>query len=252
MTDKYVKKIRLDLYTNGMEIDTDFYNYGCVISNINPAERALFDGILNTAEATGAVLETLWNFVVALQERPQPAELVERLLKKDGPSQVDLSNYLPKLDGITIFDIDSLKALRRLTYSSRQPLKRSYRGPEAEAFFWECFYERLRSEAFPNAPSRSTCFFLFSDLDSAVAFERKHLTAMTHNYLFCNVVAKTTRTAFSADMAILDGVTLKQTFVSASEDIQRYWRQERSEKPLMEVLFQGRACLGERLRLSAA
>lgn len=115
MTQKYVKKILWERYAKAKEIDTDVYNYGCVISNIVPSERALFDGILNTAAATGAALETLWCFVAALQPDPQPAALVKRLLKNEGPSQIDLSDYLPDLDGITVFDFDSLKALRRLT-----------------------------------------------------------------------------------------------------------------------------------------
>ncbi|MDN4040269.1 hypothetical protein, partial [Massilia sp. YIM B02443] len=65
-------------------------------------------------------------------------------------------------------------------------------------------------------------------------------------------VATMTRTAFSADMAILDAMELDQTFASAAKEILRYWRQERSKKPLMEMLFQGRARLGERISLSIA
>lgn len=251
MSEKYVKKIRRDRYANGKEIDTDVYNYGCVISKILPAERTLFNGILNTAAATGAALGTLWNFAAALQERPQPAALIERLLKKDRPSQIDLSDYLPGLHGLTVFDVDTLTALRTLTYLSRQPLKGGYRDHEAQAFFWECFYERVRSEDYPTAPSRAASFFLFSSLESAVAYERKHRTGASHDYLFCDVVATTPRTAFVADMTILDEVGFEQTYAAAAEEIRRYWRQERSETPLMEVLFQGTANLGERLRLSA-
>jgi len=251
MSKKYVKRILMNRYTDGKEINTTVDNYGRVIK-IEVAERALFEGILNTAKATGAALKTVWKFSVALKKQ-EPDALVQRLLKKDNPSQVDLSDYLPDLDGTTVFDLGTLKALRTLTYRSRELLEGGYR-PDNEplALFWECFYERVRSDEFSNAPSRSTCFFLFSDLDSAVDYDRKVHTGPRHNYLFCNVVATSTLTAFSADMTLLNEVVLEQTFASAAEQIRRYWRQERSEKPLMEVLFQGTACLGERISLNAS
>lgn len=254
MSQEYVKKIRFEWYAQGKEINTDLYNYGCVISAINPAERKLIDGMLDTAEATGARLRTLWKFVAELQKWPQPPALVARLLEKnDGASQVDLSDYIPGLDGVTVFDIDTLRALRKLTYLSRDFLKEGYRPEnELEVWFRESLFERLRSVEFPNAPSRATCFFLFRNLETAVAFEREHRTGRPQDHLFCNVVATTTRTAFEADMKLFDQVELEQTFTCAAEHVRRYWRQERSEHPLVEVLFQGKALLGEPIRLSAA
>lgn len=250
MDGKFVKKIRKEYYANGKEIDTDVYNYGLILSEMLPAERMLFEGILNIAETTSAALDTLWRFVAAFQERPLPAALAARLLSMD-LSPVDLSDYILDLDGITIIDVKSLKALRILAFRSRQLLVGGGRDHVAKVYFWECFYERIRSEGFPNAPSRSACFFVFADPAAIVAYARKHHTGSSQDYLFCNVEATASRTSFSADMTILDDVTLKETFASAAEQIRRYWRRERSEEPLMEVLFQGKACLGERIRLDA-
>ncbi|MYM26227.1 hypothetical protein GTP46_26715 [Duganella sp. FT135W] len=248
MSGKFVKKIRREYYTIGKEIDTDVYNYGLILSEMIPAERMLFEGLLNIAEMTGAVLDTLWRFVAAFQERPLPSALAARLLSED-MSPVDLSDYILDLDGITIIDVKSLRALRTLAFRSRQLLVGGGRDHVAKAYFWECFYERVRGDGFPYAPSRSTCFFVFSDVAATAAYAQKHYTGSSHDYLFCHVEATASRTSFSADMAILDDVTLKETFASAAEQIRRYWRQERSEEPLMEVLFQGKVCLGERIRL---
>jgi hypothetical protein len=252
MSQDYVKKIRFERYAQGKEIDTDVYNYGYLISAINLAERELVDGMIGTAEATGARMHTLWKFVAELQKRPQPPALVARLLEKDGSSQVDLSDYISGLEGMTVFDIDALRVLRKLTYLSRDFLKEGYRPEnELEAWFRESLFERLRSAEFPNAPSRATCFFLFLNLETALAYAREHRTGRPQDHLFCNVKAARTRTAFEADMKIFDQVELKQTFACAAEHIRRYWRQERSEHPMVEVLFQGEALLGEPIRLSA-
>lgn len=55
--------------------------------------------------------------------------------------------------------------------------------------------------------------------------------------------------AFDVDTVILDKVGGDMTYSSARPHVLRYWDQETSSKPIMEVLLQGTVVLGEQIDL---
>jgi hypothetical protein len=105
--------------------------------------------------------------------------------------------------------------------------------------FREHLYERVRMQYAAHAPRRLDSFFVCKSLEAVRAYRKRHRLGEVN----CKLKALGKHVAFQADMTHLDRVSLSQNFASAVTGIRRYWLQETSDDPLIEVLLQGHLVL---------
>ena len=67
--------------------------------------------------------------------------------------------------------------------------------------------------------------------------------------LACQISIEACHLSFEADMVLLDRVSDSMNFETARGLILRYWDQEVSDQPNIELLLQGTIVLGEKVRL---
>lgn len=58
--------------------------------------------------------------------------------------------------------------------------------------------------------------------------------------IVCRIDASDCNVAFEADTTLLDRIGSNYSFTEAFREVRRYFDQERSDDPVMEVLLQGR------------
>lgn len=109
---------------------------------------------------------------------------------------------------------------------------------------WEYIFELSRQYVDKKLPSRLDSYFLFDSLDSSKYFSQQHRQGLGEIYLV-NIVHQIC--AMSFDMNWLDSIPLSATFGDALKTAIRYWKQEKTDRPIMEVLFQGEYKLGHRI-----
>lgn len=120
---------------------------------------------------------------------------------------------------------------------------------EFGTIFWESLYERIRQEERPACPSRLLSYFGSRDEDSLRRYRDKHWPDKMGDKLSCLIDVSACSVAFDADTVILDDVDDHMTYKTARPHVLRYWDQEQSTAPIMEVLFQGTVVLGEQVQL---
>ncbi|WP_075790580.1 hypothetical protein [Massilia putida] len=236
----YFKAMLVEHYGLDKKVDTSTWNYGLNLANMAAAEGELFDQILESSYTTKLDIFTLWEFVDSVQRNFVPQTLSARLVNDPSNSLVHLRDYYERADDRAPIDIAQLRTLAQAAKLCPHNLLAPSRGPEAEVYFWEYFYEVIRTELFPQAPKRSDSFFLFHDQEAAVEYNLRH----EKGEICCRVIVDKVRTMFEGDMTILDETGMDLNFDQAAARIARYWRGELSDRPLIEILFQGTARCG--------
>ena len=104
-----------------------------------------------------------------------------------------------------------------------------------EHYLWEFIWEMIRNVEFPNMPSRMESLFLFDSMDSAMNFKAEYRDS---NYQLVNVnLLGGTRLSF--DMNWFSNVPSNIPLSKVKEFARNYWMQAHTDKPVIEVLYQG-------------
>ncbi|AKF47637.1 hypothetical protein ACQJ22_09665 [Pseudomonas fragariae (ex Marin et al. 2024)] len=118
------------------------------------------------------------------------------------------------------------------------------------ASFWEYLYEHVRSADRPACPSRVESYFASKDLNSLARYRDSHWATKMEDKMVCQINFEACPVVFEADMFVLDRVTDDMNFETARAHILRYWDQEMSFQPNIEMLLQGTIVLGNRVELN--
>jgi len=118
------------------------------------------------------------------------------------------------------------------------------------ASFWEYLYEHVRSADRPACPSRIESYFASKDLTSLARYRDNHWHDKMGDKTACQINIEACQVAFEADMVVLDRVTEEMDFESARAHILKYWDQEMSDEPNIELLLQGTIVLGDKVQLN--
>ena len=105
-------------------------------------------------------------------------------------------------------------------------------------YLWEYIYEKVRDEKHRDKPKRSESLFLFENLNDCEYYITTHKGGGEIDI----VEVLENRFLFKADMNLLDLIPNYFTNNQAEEVANRYWSGMISDKPIMEILFQGK-CL---------
>jgi hypothetical protein len=105
-------------------------------------------------------------------------------------------------------------------------------------YLWEYIYEKVRDEKHWDKPKRSESLFLFENLNDC----EYYITTHKGGGEIAIVEVLENRFLFKADMNLLDLIPNYFTNNQAEEVANRYWSGMISDKPIMEILFQGK-CL---------
>lgn len=145
--------------------------------------------------------------------------------------KVDLQNFIKASTNGSIVDGDLLSRLELAALECDIWIE----SPEASSGLWEYLYELVRGRFFPSAPKRLDSFFACKDIQSIIDYREKHGLGE----IICAVDGTKCPVAFEADMRVLDDISPDFNMKRALPEVRRYWNQEHSENPLLEVLLQG-------------
>lgn len=137
---------------------------------------------------------------------------------------------------------------RELLTLSRQSAKVG--DGQFSATFWETLYEQVRSTERPNCPTRLKSYFGSKDIHSLSRYRDSHWRDKMGDKVACEINVSACNVVFEADMVVLDRVTEDMNYETARSHILRYWDQEVSDDPNMELLLQGKVVLGQRVNLN--
>ncbi len=116
-------------------------------------------------------------------------------------------------------------------------VKQDYKVAEFLPGIWEVLFEKARPQ---NIPLRRTdCTFFFANLEDARKYQSSY--PGMDNGVLCEVEIINEEYSLLADMNWLDAID--ENLVTADEAIEafkKYWTGEKTEKPMMEVLFTGK------------
>jgi hypothetical protein len=115
--------------------------------------------------------------------------------------------------------------------------------------FWEALYEAVRSTERPACPSRLDSYFACNDLAALRRYRDSHWGSRMADKAVCQIDIVGCHVRFEADTVILDQVTEVLTYEAAKKEILRYWDQEMSDTPVIELLLQGTVVLKDLARL---
>lgn len=239
MTQIYFKTMGREFYQEGKALDTSIYNYSKAIGVTTEADKLLYDVILQVSNISSVSLATLTLFALKTRSLSLPTELLDQLNTGDENLNVDLGKYVPASTGQMVVGGGALSHLVKASLKCDIEIG----SKQQSASFWEYFYELVRIHHCPEAPSRLQSFFAFKDSASIVRYRERHGLGDIE----CKVDGAECRTAFSADMTILDEIDGGMNFAQALPEVVRYWKKERSDSPIIEVLLQGKVKLLERI-----
>ncbi len=104
-----------------------------------------------------------------------------------------------------------------------------------EHVLWEFIWEMTRNYEFPNMPSRMNSLFLFDNKENAIDFQKQY---RDENYQLVDVdLLGDTMQSF--DMNWFSNVPSNIPLSKVLEYARNYWSQNRTERPVIEVLYQG-------------
>lgn len=212
------KIMRAKYYKLGSSVQTTNANYGNRTARVR-ANQGLADEAILVCSESNATFEQMITFLQMLQSPLAQIKL---------PPQV------------TNTHAERLNVLAQLA----PPIVDDFGGT-----FWESLYERVRQQERPSCPSRVKSYFASRDVDSLRRYRNDHWGDKMGDKMACAIDVSGCTVAFEADMVILDKVDGDMTFETARPHILRYWDQEMSSNPNVEVLLQGTVVLGERITL---
>ena len=105
-----------------------------------------------------------------------------------------------------------------------------------EHYLWEFIWEMVRNLEFPDMPSRVESLFLFDSIENAMDFKNK-FRDLNYQLVNINLLGGTKQ---SFDMNWFSNVPSNIPLAEVKEYARNYWRQVHTEKPVIEILYQGK------------
>lgn len=105
-----------------------------------------------------------------------------------------------------------------------------------EHYLWEFIWEIVRNSEFPEMPSRMNSVFLFESVDEARNFKEAYRES---DYILANIELIEGET-YSFDMNWFSEVPCDVPLSEIKEYVRNYWSQNKTDSPVIEVLFQGK------------
>lgn len=104
-----------------------------------------------------------------------------------------------------------------------------------EHYLWEFIWEMVRSNEYPNMPSRMESLFLFDKEENASDFFNQYRDP---TYCIANIKLLEGKTE-SFDMNWFSNVPSDVPITEVEKYARNYWEQKYTDNPVVEVLFQG-------------
>lgn len=104
-------------------------------------------------------------------------------------------------------------------------------------FLWEYYLEKVRSEEFDRLPKRMLSTFFFDNLSGCNYHKNNHLNGIGQ---IKKIELVETKNSFRGDMSIIDALENSISRDELLETIRKYWRGEKSDNPVTEIVFQGK------------
>ncbi len=144
------------------------------------------------------------------------------------PAEWNLLNTLVELSlksGFTLFNVCNAAVKQNLQIAEFLP------------GIWEVLFERARPQEIPLR--RTDCTFFFTNKEDALRFQSSY--PRMDSGVLCEVEIINEEFSFVVDMNWLDAIDENQvTAGEAIEAFKRYWAGEKTDNPVMEVLFTGK------------
>lgn len=105
-----------------------------------------------------------------------------------------------------------------------------------EHYLWEFIWEMVRNLEFPDMPSRVESLFLFDSIENAMDFKNQ-FRDLNYQLVNINLLGGTKQ---SFDMNWFSNVPSNIPLAEVKEYARNYWRQVHTEKPVIEILYQGK------------
>lgn len=103
-------------------------------------------------------------------------------------------------------------------------------------YLWEFIWEMVRNLEFPDMPSRVESLFLFDSIENAMDFKNQ-FRDLNYQLVNINLLGGTKQ---SFDMNWFSNVPSNIPLAEVKEYARNYWRQVHTEKPVIEILYQGK------------
>jgi len=101
--------------------------------------------------------------------------------------------------------------------------------------FWEYLFEKIRRKEFADKISRLNAYFLFKNIDDCKYYiDLRHIDGE-----IVKVELVETKNIFESDMKLMDNLENHYSINKINENIYKYWNRNFTDKPLIEVLFNG-------------
>lgn len=107
---------------------------------------------------------------------------------------------------------------------------------ESGTVLWEYYLEKVRIEEFNHLPARLESVFFFDSIESCHYYNTLHLNRMGSTR---EVEILEIRSMFEGDMRIIDELDNNISRDALIEQVRKYWRGEKTENPVIEIVFQG-------------
>lgn len=144
---------------------------------------------------------------------------------------------------------DKIPRARAVQLNCLAKAARKIHSDTFSATFWEILYEDTRRIERPKCPTRLKSYFACNDIASLRQYRDAHWSNRMSDKIACEINTKNCKVAFEADMTILDDITEEMNFENARPHILRYWDQEESSTPIVELLLQGSVVLGKQIQI---
>lgn len=217
----------VDYIDSSVIIDTEVCNYSITLSRQRDYEN-LIAFITKSSDTLDLPLDmyfTLNNNIVIL------GNLYIQQFPKSNNGIFEVYDFT-KIEKHKYFFINEIKLIEIIEYLISIDISVFNEG----FYLWEYIYEKVKLLKHSIKPTRIKSFFLFENIADCNYYINKHKRGGT----ICQVELIETKSLFSADMNLLDIIPNHFTYKETAKQADSYWNGDVSDKPIMEIIFQGK------------
>lgn len=221
----------VDSISSPVVIDTDFVNYGLILKN-----QKRYESLLKFVEISSINLGLPLDMYFTLNNNL--AMLGNEYLRNFPKSK----NHIFEIYDFThnenhkghfILEKDLINVVENLNSIGISLFSEGF-------YLWEYILEYVRQwDEFEDIPSRRKSFFLFENYSDCKWYIDKHKVGGK----ICKVEIIETTSLFRADMNLIDSLQNHYNYREVTKIVFDYWSETISNKPIFEILFQGKCKL---------
>lgn len=222
-------------YYQGQCLNTLSVNYGLVCHRSIENFQCVYNAIINASRDSELGFHSLTLTAMAFQSAHEGAlKLAELFREYPAEHLIDLQDYLP-----VVFTHGKKIHLGPLSHLAVAAHECATLIREENGFangLWEHLYELVRQQVAPDAPSRLEVLFACLDRETT---ERFASDFTSYGDTIWMLDASACHSRFEADMSWLNRIESTASAEQAGRQVTAYWRQQRTDHPMVEVLLQG-------------